>query len=112
MYEGNIFLLSWDMLGLESVINVTAIEKERAWNTLQDKDTPNLNHIVNAVMLRARYNSQRHYEVYTVTMDSSITEDDVRSMFESNPQGMADLIRERGNQVYSDRVDLKTAKIV
>jgi hypothetical protein len=112
MYEGNIFLLSWDQLGLEAVINVTELEKERTWNTLQDKTGPNLNHIVNGIMMRARYNSQRHYEIYTVTMDSSITEDDVRDMFEASPQAMADLIRERGNKVYSDRVDQKSVKIV
>ena len=96
MSDGNIFLLSWDMLGLDSVVNVTAIEKEATWNTLQDKPTYSLGSTVNAVLFRARANSQRHYEVYTVTMEDSI-------MFEQNPQGMADLIRERGHKIYSDR---------
>jgi hypothetical protein len=59
--------------------------------------------VVNAVLFRARANSQRHYEVYTVTMDSGITDQDVRAMFEENPQAMADLIRERGHKIYSDR---------
>lgn len=112
MYEGNVFLLSWDILGLEAVVNVTDIDKQKTWATLQDQPGPNLNHIVNGIMLRARYNSQRHYEIYTVTMDESITEDDVREMFEASPQAMADLIRERGNKVYSDRLDQKMAKIV
>jgi len=112
MYQGNIFLLSWDMLGLETVINVTEIDKEKTWATLKNEPGPNLNHIVNGVMLRARYNSQRHYEIYTVTMDESITENDVRDMFEANPQAMADLVRERGHKVYSDRLDHKMTKIV
>ena len=103
MSDGNVFLLSWDMLGIEAVINVSDIEKERTWATLQDKPGPRLGHIVNSVMMRARANSQRHYEVYTVTMESSITEEDIREMFELNPQHMADLIRERGNKIYSDR---------
>jgi arsenate reductase-like glutaredoxin family protein len=63
-------------------------------------------------MLRARYNSQRHYEIYTVNMDESISEQDIRDMFETSPQGMADLIRERGHKMYSDRVDQKQVKIV
>jgi hypothetical protein len=79
---------------------------------LQDKPGPNLNSIVNSIMLRARYNSQRHYEIYTVTMDDSISEQDVRDMFENSPQGMADLIRERGHKMYSDRVNQTQVKIV
>lgn len=105
MTKGNIFLLSWDMLGLEAVVNVTDVDKERTWAALTDATSPNLNHIVNAIMLRARYNGQRHYEVYTVTMSEDITETDVREMFEANPQGMADLIRERGHKMYSDRIE-------
>lgn len=112
MQEGNVFLLSWDMLGLEAVINITEIEKEATWATLQDKQTPRLNHIVNSIMMRARANGQRHYEVYTVTMESSITKEDVCEMFEHNPQAMADLIRERGRMVYSDRENLVDRKII
>ena len=113
MYEGNIFLLSWDMLGLDSVVNITDLEKEAAWAALQDQKSRSLGSVVNAVLLRARANSQRHYEVYTVTMESDITEQDVREMFESDPQGMADLIRERGHKIYSDRFnDGNSAKIV
>ena len=105
MSDGNIFLLSWDMQGLESVINISAIDRERTWAALTDQTSPNLNHIVNSIMLRARYNSQRHYEIYTVTMDESITEDDVRDMFNTSPQAMADLIRDRGHKMYSDRIE-------
>ena len=111
MDEGNVFLLSWDMLGLEAVINITEIEKEATWATLQDKPTAKLNHIVNAIMMRARANGQRHYEVYTVTMESSISKDDVCAMFEHNPQAMADLIRERGRKIYSNRMAENSIKI-
>jgi len=95
----NLFLLSWDQLGLESCINVTAMEKEQVWSLLKNEN------------LRARANSQRHYEIYTVTIDGSITEDDVRDMFKDNPQAMADLIRDRGNKMYSDRLNQKEVLI-
>jgi hypothetical protein len=112
MNNGNIFLLSWDMLGIEAVINITDFEKETTWATLQDQPGPKLNGIVNSVMMRARANSQRHYEVYTVTMSEEITEQDVREMFDANPQGMAELIRERGRKIYSDRIaDTQGVKI-
>ena len=113
MSDSNLFLLSWDMLGLEAVINISDIEKENVWNTLQDKPGVKLSHIVNAIMMRARANSQRHYEVYTVTMESSITKEDICEMFEHNPQHMAELIRKRGNKIYSDRYNQgNTVKIV
>jgi hypothetical protein len=113
MSDGNVFLLSWDMLGLDSVVNITDFEKEMTWATLQDQPGPRLGSLVNSVMMRARMNSQRHYEVYTVTMETSITEEDVREMFESAPQQMAELIRERGRKVYSDRYNEgNKAKIV
>ena len=103
MSDGNIFLLSWDMHGIESVINVTGYEQEVTWNTLQDKPSPSLGSIVNGVLFRARANSQRHYEVYTVTMEDGISEEDVREMFEADPQHMAEFIRDRGHKIYSDR---------
>lgn len=82
------------------------------WETLKGKDTglclPNLN----ALILRARYNPQRHYEIYTVDVDETITAKDMIDMFEEDPQGMADLIRDRGNQLYSDRAQTNKVKIV
>ena len=60
---------------------------------------PNLNHL----MLRARYNSQRHYEIYQVEATEGITADDIRHMFEAAPQQAADTIRRLGHCYYSDR---------
>jgi hypothetical protein len=113
MSDGSIFLLSWDMLGIEAVVNITEIDQEATWAMLQDlKPRHRLSSVVNAVMLRARYNSQRHYEVYTVAMSKDITEQDVREMFDANPQGMADLIRERGHKMYSARLEPGEIKIL
>lgn len=82
------------------------------WETLKGKDSqiclPNLN----AMVLRARFNQQRHYEIYTVDVDDSITDLDMIELFEDNPQGMADLIRERGYKLYSDRAERSKERIV
>jgi hypothetical protein len=53
--------------------------------------------------LRARFNSHRHYEIYIITATPGITEDDVRDMFEADPQTAADTIRRIGQKYYSDR---------
>jgi len=104
MQEGNLFIIAWDSNGLEAVVNVTEYEKEMTWATLQDQEVPKrIGSIVNYLMLRARANSQRHYEIYTMTAVDGITDEDIRTMFEQDPQGSADLIRDRGNKIYSDR---------
>jgi hypothetical protein len=102
--DDNVFLLSWDCNGLEACIDLTDFEKAAMWNTLQNKDPNNkMNLTVNSILLRARMNPQRHYEVYTVRVDGGISEDDLIDMFKENPQGMADLVRARGVKIFSDR---------
>jgi len=123
----NLFLLSWDMTGLESIIDLTNLEnlyeeeeKKRMWAILGDpeaKDPGNhsgstLNQVVQHILLRARVNSQRHYEVYTIQTTPGVTEQDMWDMFNNDPQTAADLVRERGNCLYSDRVNTRTQVIV
>jgi len=113
MSESNVFLLRWDNTGLESCINVTEYEKAEMWARLSDTEPPvGIGKAVQHIMLRARVNPQRHYEIYTINVDSSISTEDMREMFNNSPQHAADLIRARGNKVFSDRVDQKTVKIV
>jgi len=84
--------------------NVTEDEQRRAWGRLKGKPVgtalPNLNHMI----LRARYNPQRHYEIYQVEATDGITTDDIRDMFAASPQTAADTIRRLGHCYFSDRV--------
>lgn len=113
------YLLSWDMYGLEALIpldpmldKVEKVDKELLFKRLADPEGEHrnaaigeLNYTVNMLMMRARYNSQRHYEIYTIDTTESITEDWLREMFETNPQGTVELIRERGTKLFSDRIN-------
>jgi hypothetical protein len=72
-------------------------------NPDQGRD-PNIGSIVNMIMLRARFNSQRFYEIYTIDTEDDISDKQLRDMFEADPQGSADLIRVRGRKLYSDRI--------
>jgi hypothetical protein len=47
-----------------------------------------------------------------INATDGITADDIRDMFDRNPQTAADLIRERGYKYYSDRVNTNQVKIV
>ncbi len=112
-----LFVLGWDQLGIEGVVDVTEMEerrldaeKQKMWDILQDKPADSfkgrdndISSIVHMMTLRAKFNNHRHYEIYSVNTDYSITTEDIRQMFESDPQGSADLIRLRGKQLYSDR---------
>ena len=106
------FVVMWDNRGLEFVGNYTDYAQDQMWATLQGKKSEktfvNLMHLE----LRARYNTQRHYEIYLVNATEGITADDIRAMFDADPQAAADIIREKGYKFYSDRADTKQVKIV
>ena len=106
------FVVMWDNTGLEFVGDYTDYAQDRMWSTLQGKKSEktfvNLMHLE----LRARYNTQRHYEIYLVNATEGITADDIREMFRRNPQTAADIIREQGYKYYSDRVNTDQVKIV
>ena len=111
--NSNLFLLSWDCEGLEAVINITEYEKTAVWAKLQDQDPPSeIGSMVRHLILRARANPQRHYEIYTLMAVNGISEEDIREMFNADPQGGADLVRDRGNKIFSDRRNVVDSKIV
>ena len=113
------FLISWDMTGLEAIVCISEMARQETWQALiQDHTKENhksrsstVNELVNKITLRARYNSQRHYEIYLIDVDSTITDKDLKDFFEADPQAAADLIRSRGRQLYSDRIRGSEIKI-
>ena len=60
---------------------------------------PNLNMLI----LRARANPQRNYEIYTVQVEPDVSLTDIQDMFKDSPQDIVDLVRSRGHRLYSDR---------
>ena len=123
--KGNTFIVSWDMTGLEAVVDVTQElvagelwEKEIIFERLKDPDGDYLNEyarkinsILQMMTLRARANPQRHYEIYSINTTDSIDKDTLERLFNDDPQSAADLIRARGNKLYSDRVNKRTQVI-
>ena len=96
-------LLVWDCLGLEYSCNLTNYDKEIMWSTLKGEKPsvriPNLDILI----LRARSNPQRHYEIYTVQVEPDVSLKDIQAMFKDTPQSIVDLVRARGHKLYSDR---------
>jgi hypothetical protein len=75
MKDPNLFLLMWNELGLEVCINITNVEKDTVWAKLGDKEPPKVP--IAQMMMRARTNPQRHYEIYTISTKANISQQDI-----------------------------------
>ena len=95
----HVFLFMWDMYGLEFCQDVTTVEKRNMMSALKGERLERPFNL-NAMMLRARVNSQRNYEIYTMTVEQGINEIDVIRWFDSNPQEAVDQIRSRGRKLF------------
>ena len=97
-------LLVWDCLGLEYSCNLTDYEKDIMWSALKGEEPKARIPGLNILILRARANPQRNYEIYTVQVDPDVSLKDIQDMFKDSPQTIVDLVRARGHKLYSDRL--------
>ena len=111
MKEQNLFMVVWDMTGLEAVVNVDELAEADTMTALKGEKGSNIGQVLFYWTMRARANNHRHYEIYTIRTTQDLTKEDIEQWFERNPQAAADMIREHGNKVYSDRVNTKTQVI-
>jgi hypothetical protein len=113
----NAFIVYWCEEGLESVIPITEYEqldRDNTFRVLNNQETVRnpLNGIIQNIILRAQVNSQRHYELYAIDCEDSITKQDIEKMFDNDPQSAADLFRSRGHKMYSNRAEKNRVRIV
>ena len=104
--EVNSFLVMWDCTGLECVIPYTNPAHDELIAVLSDKPLKNtIDKTLWAMTMRARFNSQRYYEIYSVNAVDGIEKEDIEQMFENSPQEAANTIRRLGQKLFSDRPD-------
>lgn len=115
----NHFIAVWDMTGLECLFDVSqAIKEYEDWEKAktvailkEEKTPPKPRGIpLEMMLLRARVNTQRKYEIYEFTSELSYKE--VVNIFEEDPQVIVESIREIGHKIYSDRHTGNTQRIV
>ncbi len=99
--RNGMFAIMWDCYGLEAVARCPD-PADRTFALLKGVEPPSMPNI-NMWELRARFNPQRNYEIYLITATPGISEDDIRRMFEADPQGSADTIRRIGQKFVSYR---------
>jgi cellulose synthase/poly-beta-1,6-N-acetylglucosamine synthase-like glycosyltransferase len=99
--KNRIYAIMWDCYGLEAVAEVPdpALATFAVLKNTKPPEVPN----INMWALRARFNTQRHYEIYIVNATAEIDREDIVEMFDSDPQSAADTIRRLGQKFYSDR---------
>lgn len=112
----NAYLVYWCDEGLESVVPITQYEhwdQENTFRVLNGKEPIRnpLNQMIHHLILRAQFNTQRHYELYAAECETNVTREDIERMFEDDPQEAADLFRELGHKIHSDRADKNRVKI-
>ena len=108
----NAFIFSWDIMGIEAIIPITEYEdwdKMNTWNVLTDQPLVRnpLYSIIQRLVRRARANSHRHYEIYAIDCAESLDHEFWETNWKESPQFCADLIRENGVMIWSDRAEEK-----
>jgi hypothetical protein len=112
------FIFSWDNTGIEGIVDITddmealqEVERTIAWHKLKDPDADpgkeanvHLSQIIHIMTLRARFNTHRHYDIYTISCCDDFDKEFWEQSWRDYPQDTADLVRERGTRIYSDRV--------
>lgn len=112
----NAYLFMWNCYGIESIVPITQYEdqdKLDTWKILKGEPTGKnpLDSIIGQMEARARFNPERSYEIYAMDCEEGITEGDLFAMWDSNPQYAADLTREKGVCLFSNRNTTKKIKI-
>ncbi len=98
----------WNAHGIESIVPITQYEDQHKldmWNILKEekrKKNP-LDDILMSMEMRARFNPAHSYEIYAMDCDEGITEEDLFDFWNTSPQAAADLTREKGVRIFSDR---------
>jgi hypothetical protein len=97
----NKFLAMWDCDGLECLFDITDMDGEAMMAGLKG-ETYKMPFNIGMMIMRARYNSQRSYEIYIFETEDDIDYDCIKDMFEHTPQVIVNAIRKNGNKLYSD----------
>lgn len=98
--KNRIYICMWDCNGFESITDFTDWNKQCFLDMMVGKEPSNPPVSLHALVLRAQYNPQRNPEIWSLTTTEDLDEKTLWGYAEDDPQGLADLIRERGKCLY------------
>lgn len=102
MSKSKVYICMWDENGFEVIKDCTSWERETFLNTIAGKELTPAPVNLQALTMRARFNPQRAYEIYTFNTEESLDEDALWEIAYENSQALVDLIRERGKKLYGN----------
>lgn len=96
------FLVAWDQLGLETVVDLSELDQSIAWDILKSPDgiSETLRNLIRrlAARFRARQldNPDQLYEVYVLHVIEHVTQQQIWEMFAHDPQQFKQLAKTDG----------------
>lgn len=101
------YIAMWDENGFEVLEDVSAWERQSLLDTIAGKQLKPAPLNLQALMLRARFNPQRNYEIYSLSVNDEVDDATLQEMATQQPQALVDLIRKLGNKLYSSGYNTK-----
>ena len=102
------WLVYWCNEGFEHIREITQYERweqQQLVDILSDQPPRSnpLNQLINNMTMRARFNSDRHYELYAFKSTDDLELQDLQDWANSEPQSFVNWIRGNGVKIHSDR---------
>jgi hypothetical protein len=113
------YLVSWDCNGVEFFEDITDHHpdnwaKDHLFDSIKGGKLveKKLSFSIQALKLRAQFNSHRHYEIYVFSSDDNILPEEIKQWFTDDPQSFADWVRKNHSYcIWDDRATNKAAII-
>ena len=102
--KNRVYICYWDCYGFETIKDCTSWERDSLLNTIAGKPLKPAPVNLQSLTLRAKFNPQRNPEIWIFNTSEEIDEDTLWEYAKENPQGLVDLIREKGKAVYRSHV--------
>ena len=102
MSNSRVYICMWDENGFETIKDCSSWERESLLNTIAGKELKPAPVNLQAMTMRARFNPQRSYEIWTFNTVEEFDEEALWEIAEENPQTLVDLIREKGKRLYAN----------
>jgi len=98
--KSRVYICMWDENGFEVLKDCTTWERDSMLNTLADKPLTPAPVNLQALTMRATFNPQRSYEIWTFNTAEEVDEDTLWRIADENPQALVDMIRKDGKCLY------------
>ena len=107
------WIVLFDNEGLDTLVPYSDMVEEQVMSKLAGgKMNRDAQHTISRIMLRARFNEQRHPEVWCYSTAEDMEYKDMRDLWEASPQYMADLIRKSGQQLHGTKPGQQRAPVI